>query len=308
MFRRLVIAVLVLAVAGLAVFWILTTPRTLAASDLPDHTPDLVNGEAMFWAGGCASCHADPDARDDDLFLLGGGEPLPSPFGTFHAPNISPDSEDGIGTWTVVQFVNAMKFGVGDGGEHLYPAFPYTSYQRMPLEHLIDLKAFLDTLPAVEGQAPPHELPFPFGIRRGLGMWKLLYLDGATFEPDPGKDELFNRGAYLIGGPGHCGECHSPRNLIGGVDTARLYGGGPSPDGKGTIPNITTHEDALGWWTEDDIVTMFRTGQTASFTGLSGTMAKVQRNMANLDPSDWQAMAAYMKSIPPVAPPPKPEG
>lgn len=301
MIRKLIILVIVLGLIGLAGFWILTTPRSLAAGDLPDHAPDLANGEYMFWAGGCESCHATPGAEGDDVFKLGGGVSLATPFGTFYAPNISPDPEHGIGSWSLLDFVTAMKLGVAPGGQHLYPAFPYTSYQRMRLEDIIDLKAFLDTLPPVAEAAPPHQVPFPFNVRRGLGLWQLLYVDGQTFEPNPDEGDQINRGAYLVQGPAHCGECHTPRNLIGGPELARLLGGGPAPEGDGKIPNITPDNTGIGGWSESDIVTALETGFTPEFDSFGGAMAAVQRNMAKLNKDDLEAIAAYLKTVPPVA-------
>jgi len=300
--RILVLAVATLAVLGLVTGWVLTMPRTLSPGDLPAHTPDLANGATMFWAGGCESCHAAPGAKGDAVFLLAGGEGLVSPFGTFYAPNISPEREDGIGNWSVLDFVNAMKFGVGARGEHLYPALPYASYQRMRLTDLIDLKAFLDTLPPVQGRAPPHQVSFPFSIRRGIGLWKLLYHDGRTFVPDPDRDAVHNRGAYLVEGPGHCGECHTPRTFIGGLDASRYLAGAPLPGSKDAAANITSHKDAIGWWSQDDLVVLFTSGQTPDFSGISGAMQAVQRNLAQLSPQDLQAMAAYLKTVPEIAP------
>ena len=300
MIRRLVILAVVLAVAGFAVFWFLTTPRMLAAADLPAHTPDLANGETMFWAGGCESCHAAADARGDDELKLGGGQPLVTPFGTFHAPNISPDPDHGIGHWTDLDFVNAMKFGVAPGGVHLYPAFPYTSYQRMRVEDILDLKAFLDTLPPVTTASLPHELPFPFNIRRGLGLWQLLYVDGKTFVPDPAKSDQLNRGAYLVEGPAHCGECHTPRNLIGGPDSSRAYGGGPAPEGGGKIPNITSDATGLADWSEADIANLLETGLKPNFDSAGSSMAAVARNTAKLSAADREAIAAFVANLPPV--------
>jgi mono/diheme cytochrome c family protein len=301
MIRKLVIVVIVLGLVGLAGFWFLTAPRSLAASALPDHKPDLANGAYMFWAGGCESCHAAAGAKGDEQLKLGGGLALVTPFGTFHAPNISPDKENGIGDWSTADFVNAMKFGVAPDGSHLYPAFPYASYRHMTLEDLIDLKAYLDTLPAVAAAAPDHELSFPFTIRRGLGLWQLLYADGATFTPDPAASAEVNRGAYLVTGPGHCGECHSPRNLIGGIIASRAYSGGPAPEGDGFIPNITPDpETGIGSWSEDDIVTMLETGFTPEFDSVGGSMAPVQKNMAKLTAEDRKAIAAFLKSLPPI--------
>ena len=202
--RRALLALLALAVAGAVVFYLLTMPpATEPASALPAHTPDLANGKYMFTAGGCAECHAVPVKKCDDLktndkVTLAGGRCLKTPYGTFHVPNISPDKETGIGNWTTVDFVNAMKHGVAPDGSYLYPAFPFASYQRMSYEDLIDLKAYLDSLPAVKNEVPPHELGFPFNIRRGLGLWHKLYVNGESFVPDPHASAELNRGAYLV--------------------------------------------------------------------------------------------------------------
>jgi mono/diheme cytochrome c family protein len=306
--RKLVILVLVLAVIGGTAFWFLTEPRGFAASDLPDHKADLANGELMFWAGGCESCHAAVDAKGEDLKKLGGGRSLATPFGTFHVPNISPDKDHGIGGWSNVDFINAMKFGVAPGGTHLYPAFPYTSYQRMKVEDLIDLKAYLDTLPAVANVVPPHDLPFPFTIRRGLGLWQLLYVDGKTLAEDPNASASVNRGHYLVAGPGHCGECHTPRNLIGGLKASLAYAGGPAPEGNGYIPNITPDEaTGIGKWSHDEIVEALTTGFTPDFDSLGGDMASVVQNLAHLGAEDRSAIANYLKSLKPINNP-KPAG
>jgi mono/diheme cytochrome c family protein len=299
--RKLVLLAIVLAAIGGGVFWLLTMPTAIAEDDLPVHQPDLANGAYIFTAGGCASCHAAPGARGDDTLKLTGGVALSTPFGKFHVPNISPDAEHGIGGWTTAEFVTAMKYGVGRNGEHLYPAFPFASYQRMRVEDLIDLKAYLDTLPPVATSAPAHELPFPFNVRRGLGLWKLLYVDGETLEPDANMNAELNRGAYLVRGPGHCGECHSPRNFMGGIVESRAYSGGPAPEGDGKIPNITPDpETGIGNWSEDEIVEFFATGFTPEFDSVGGSMAEVQRNLAALTPEDRKAIAVFLKSLPPI--------
>jgi mono/diheme cytochrome c family protein len=300
MIRKLVIAAVVLAVIGMGTFWLLTTPRTLAASDLPDHTPDLANGELMFWAGGCESCHAAAGAAGDDLLKLGGGLALNTPFGIFRVPNISPDKEYGIGNWTTLDFVNAMKRGVAPGGIHLYPAFPYTSYQRMTFEDIIDLRAFIATLPPVAEPSQPHQLPFPFSIRRGLGLWQFVYINGRTFEPDPAVNAKINRGAYLVQGPGHCGECHTPRGFDGGMLVSQALAGGPAPEGTGRIPNITPHETGIGSWSEADIVALLQTGFTPEFDSVGGAMAAVVRNTAKLPVAELEAIAAYLRTVPPL--------
>lgn len=301
MIRRLILILIVLGAIAAAALWFLSAPRSLAESDLPDHTPDVANGEIMFWASGCESCHAAPGATGEDLLKLGGGLAMETPFGVFNVPNISPDTETGIGSWSTVDFASAMKHGVGRDGKLLYPAFPYASYQRMTLEDIIDLKAFLDTLEPVSNQVADHELPFPFNVRRGLGLWQLVFVDGETFTPDPDASDQINRGAYLVEGPGHCGECHTPRNVAGALIGELALSGAPNPEGDGTVPNITPDPDTgIGSWSEADLVTMFKTGFTPEFDSVGGTMAAVQRNLAKLSDEDIEAMAAYLKSLPPI--------
>jgi mono/diheme cytochrome c family protein len=297
-------ALLALAVAGAIVFYLLTIPKTVPASALPAHEPDLANGEYMFIAGGCAECHAEPidkckSTKVKDQHVLAGGRCIKTPYGIFNVPNISPDKETGIGTWTTLDFVNAMKRGIGPGGTHLYPAFPYTSYQRMTYEDLIDLKAYLDTLPAAKNEVPPHQLTFPYNVRRGVGLWQLLYVNGKSFKPDPKASEEVNRGAYLATGPGHCGECHSPRNFIGGIIASEAYAGARNPEGKGRIPNITPSHDGIGDWSAEDITYFFETGNTPDFDVVGGLMAPVQENLAKLKPGDRAAITAFLKSLPP---------
>lgn len=300
--KKLLGFALALGVAGFAVFWWLTIPVSIPARALPAFQPDAARGAEVFNAGGCASCHATP--KQDDRTRLGGGLAMPSPFGTFHAPNISPDPADGIGRWTEANFVTALLKGTSPEGAHYYPAFPYASYQKMTVNDARDLFAYIKTLPPVAGRAPGHELPFPFNIRRGIGLWKLLYLDGKPFTPDPAQSAQWNRGAYLVNGPGHCAECHSPRNFLGGMVAAQRLAGGPDPEGKGWVPNIT--QKGLKDWSEKDIAYFLATGQTPDGDTAGGSMARVIRNTSQLTPEDRAAMAAYLKSLPPVEGPARP--
>ena len=293
-----------LAIA-LACLFLVSPGRSLTQS-AATATPDLKNGRTMFFAGGCASCHAAPasaacdNPKIKDRFTLAGGRCLKTPFGTFYAPNISPDKTSGIGGWSKAQFIKAMKEGVSPEGENYYPVFPYTSYQRMHERDLLDLKAFLDTLPAVKSQAPGHDLALPFRLRQTLALWKYMFLDGKPFKPDPKKSAKLNRGAYLVEGPGHCGECHSPRNRLGGVIADKRFSGGPDPEGKGIVPNITSHKSGIADWSEADIITALETGFTPAFDTFSGAMVKVQENMAELSAKDRAAIAAYIKSLTPI--------
>jgi mono/diheme cytochrome c family protein len=305
--RRLMIWIAAAAVLGFAVFWFLTSPSTVPASALGPYTPDLANGKEMFYTGGCISCHAVP--KQPDKTKLGGGLGLGSPFGTFYVPNISSDPKDGIGGWSEAQFVTAMTKGTSPSGEHLFPAFPYTSYQRMTFDDLRDLFAFLKTLPAVQGHVRDHDVPFPFNIRRTLGGWKLLFLDGKPFESDPSRSAEWNRGAYLANGPGHCAECHSPRNALGSIVSSLRFTGGPSPDGQGGVPNITQFK--LKNWSVADIAGTLEDGMTPDSDSVGGRMVEVVRNTSQLTAADRTAIATYIKSLPAVegrkAPPKKAE-
>jgi len=307
--KALLVGVVLILAGGLA-FYILTMPVTFSAADLPEHLPDTANGKMMFIAGGCAECHAVPVGECDSLDIedeatLAGGRCLRTDVGTFYAPNISPDSESGIGNWSTLDFINAMKRGVAPGGVHLYPAFPYTSYQRMHFEDLIDLKAYLDTLPSVNSKVPENDLRFPYNVRRGVGLFQRLYVDGETFTPDPDANEAVNRGGYLVLGPGHCTECHSPRNAIGGVIASEAFAGAKSPEGKGDAPNITPSSDGIGDWSEEDIAYFLETGSTPDFDVVGESMVPVQENMARLSASDRKGIAAFLKSLPARPDPPK---
>lgn len=273
----------------------------MEVADLPDHAPDPEAGERIFWAGGCASCHASPvdgkRAKGDDKLLLGGGLELETDYGVFRVPNISSHPDDGIGAWSRVEFVNAMQRGVAPDGRHYYPSFPYTSYARMPVEDVMDLQAFLDTLPPVEGRIEPHSLGFPWSIRRGLGAWKRRYLDTDPITLPPSAT-LEERGRLLVEGAGHCGECHTPRDRFGGLLGERWLAGAPNPEGKGRIPNITPGGKNIAEWSAADIAYYLETGFTPEFDTVGGSMVSVQENMSKLSNQDREAIAAYLKTLP----------
>ena len=277
--------------------WIASAPRpAFSGAHVPilDEAGDARRGEIIFRAGDCSSCHASPGQNDH--LRLGGGLALDSPYGVFHVPNISSDSKDGIGSWSTEDLANALLSGVSPRGQHYYPAFPYVAFAHLRLEDVRDLMAYLRTLPPVSGRPPPHELPFPLTIRRGLGLWKLLYLDRSPIETDPSRSPAWNRGHYLVEALGHCAECHSTRNVLGAVKSSARFAGGPDPSGTGYIPNITPA--GIGGWSASDISTMLKTGATPELRVVGSSMADVVRNTSGLPDSDRDAIAAYLKALP----------
>ena len=294
--RRSLSILVVVVAAGAAMGWFAT-----AASPLPDDTyaglaGDAAQGEQVFWAAGCASCHMAPGAEGDASLVLSGGQKFVTDFGTFIAPNISPDPTHGIGGWNLLAFGNAVQRGVSPEGQHYYPAFPYAAYQNMQVQDVADLKAFMDTLPPSTMPSAAHDLPFPFNIRRSIGGWKLLFWPkGWAVTADLTKVE--QRGRYIAEAMAHCGECHTPRNALGGSDRGRWLAGAANPSGEGRIPNITLAK--LGW-TEPEIIEYLTSGFTPEYDNAGGHMARVVENMARLPESDRAAVAAYLKRVEPV--------
>src|SRR3954451_1151739 len=303
MLRRTIPVALLAALAAAGVYWWLSAPVVAAAGTAPARVPDLANGQVMFNAGGCSSCHAVPD--QPDRLRLGGGVAIRSPFGTFYAPNISPDPADGIGSWTQAEFIRAVTQGISPAGYHYFPAFPYTSYQHAKAEDIGDLFAYLKTLAPVSGKVRGHDVSFPFSIRRNIGLWELLFMDHKPFTPDPARPASWNRGAYLVGSLGHCAECHSPRNVLGGIIAAQRFAGGPNPEGEGWVPNIT--QKGIGDWSEKDIAYFLESGEMPDGDSAGGPMARVIKNTSQLSSQDRASIAEYLKSLPPVEGPSRPK-
>jgi mono/diheme cytochrome c family protein len=301
MARRISLALLFAGAVGLAAYgWLTAPPQRWSASAA--YTPNAANGEIIFNAGGCSSCHAVPN--QPDRLKLGGGVAIGSPFGTFYAPNISPDPDDGIGRWSEADFVNAVRKGISPDGTHYFPAFPYTSYAHATVPDVRDLFAFLKTLPPVKGKVRDHDVPFPFNIRRNVGIWKLLFFDDRLIVPDQSRPPSWNRGAYLVNSFGHCAECHTPRNFLGGVIAAQRFAGGPNPEGEGWVPNIT--QKGIGDWSRKDISDFIENGVTPDGDSAGGAMVRVIKNTSQLKPADRDAIAEYVKSLPPVEGPKRP--
>ncbi|MFP4326816.1 MAG: c-type cytochrome [Paracoccaceae bacterium] len=287
------IIALALAGGGALAAWGLTRPAPLDAADVEGLSGDADRGETVFAAAGCGSCHADPDAEGEARLVLSGGYRMDTPFGTFVAPNVSPDPEHGIGDWSLAQFASAVMRGVSPDGRHYYPSFPYASYAKMEPQDVADLKAYMDTLPRSEAENAPHELSFPYSLRAGVGAWKALHLSEDWVLQEAGSPDL-ERGRYLVEALGHCAECHTPRDATGGLDTENWMAGAPNPSGEGRIPAITP--DELGWSAEE-IAWYLESGFTPDYDSAGGTMAKVVENTEKLAAEDREAIAAYLLAL-----------
>ncbi len=256
------------------------------------------NGRSVFWAGGCASCHAGVGTLSTKAPELGGGQDMQTPFGVFRAPNISPDTTDGIGGWTLATFDRAMRQGISPDGRAYYPAFPYDSYTRMTDGDIADLFAYLQSLPAVSGDVENSAPAFPANLSVAAQTWRRLYLrPGPVVDLADAGPEVA-QGQYLVEGPGHCGTCHTPRTPLGGPRLGDWLGGAEMLDGTGLAPNLTPHEDGLGDWTLDEIVEALHPLDAGeSYEG----MAAARIDLAFLPEGDLLAIAAYLKALPPVA-------
>ncbi|MEI4486502.1 cytochrome c [Frigidibacter sp. MR17.14] len=300
--RRALLLVLALGIlAGGAVLWI-TRPARVDPADYAALTGDPERGRAVFDAAGCASCHlpaGTPEgaaAEGGDAPVLAGGQRFASDFGTFVAPNITPDPEAGIGHWSLADLASALTRGTDRAGRHLYPALPYASYVHATPQDIADLYEYLMTLPPDPTPNQPSEVRFPFSIRAGLGVWKMLNLKDSWAVPGDLPPEAA-RGRYLAEALGHCAECHTPRDALGGLDRDRWLSGVPGPDGRGGVPNITP--GALDW-SEAEIAEYLSSGFTPDYDSAGGEMAKVVSNFAKLPEADRLAVAAYLKTVPAI--------
>ena len=285
--------------SGLVVFWVLTQSHPLSATDIPRHSTNLENGKLLYTAGGCISCHAPgPGLKDVAVDVPAGGKPLKTPIGILYPPNLTPDPDTGLGNWTETDFVNAMQKGISPSGEHLIPAFPYTSYARMKITDVLDIKAYLATLQPVKNSTPSHDIPALALMRRGVGLWKILGFDEPPWTPDPSQSESWNRGSYLVNGPGHCNECHTPRNFFMASDNARKFMGGSHPEGKGTVPSLRGLIERGRYKDVADLVLAFQNGEVLGYDHMSsGGMGEVQSNLAKLPEADVKAIAEFVTSL-----------
>jgi mono/diheme cytochrome c family protein len=285
------------AAVAVALVFVLSAARPSHRA-LPPHDPDPDAGEVLYHAAGCISCHK-ASATAGVTGPPSGGADFPTPVGTFWPGNLTPDRETGLGTWTERQFVAAMMDGVSPGGRHYFPAFPYTSYRDMRVEDVLDLWAYLKTLEPVRSPGRDPDVPVSGLARRGVGLWKRMALGDAGFQPEPDMSPSWNRGAYLTNAPGHCGECHTPRNALMIPDPRRAFAGGPHPRGdKGAVPSLLGLEERGRYSDVSDLTLALQYGETLGYDRLSsGGMADIQMNLAMLPEDDLRAIAEYLLSL-----------
>jgi mono/diheme cytochrome c family protein len=280
---------LLVVIVGVGVAVYLFKPVSGPARDLT-LTADATRGAYVMTLGGCVACHTDTKNNGP---LLAGGAPLKTPFGNFVPPNITPDPDAGIGKWTLADFSDALSNGHGPNG-YLYPPFPYTSYTTLTDQDLVDLFAALKAIPPVNKPAPPHDIGFPFNIRLANLAWQNLFFTPHRFAPDAAHSTLWNRGAYIANGPGHCVECHSPRNPLGAIVKGQEFTGAPKGSVGGRAPPLTA--DALkAFYAEADLEDTLKTGVSSSGDDLGGEMAEVVKDSTSKwTDDDRHAVAAYL--------------
>jgi mono/diheme cytochrome c family protein len=259
-------------------------------------------GAYLFKAAGCGVCHTDSDHGGPSL---AGGRALKTDYGVFYTPNISPDPKFGIGRWSDADFLKALRKGVSPGGTDYYPVFPYPAFTQLSDDDILDLKAYLFSQTPVPQPNRPHDVGFPYSLRFTLVPWKILYFREGVFQGDPKRSMEWNRGAYLANAVVHCGECHTPRNMLGALIKSQRFGGVTGgPDGM-NAPDITSHPAALGSWSTEDLATLLKDGITPNGDFVGRGMREVVADMADLSDTDRHAVAVYVKTVPPLPPPPK---
>jgi mono/diheme cytochrome c family protein len=290
-------AIVAVGLVAVAIFLFIPEPQ----ESLPPRPADALTGEAQIRHGeylaraaDCAACHTRPGQPE-----LTGGLPFVLPFGTIYTPNITPDKETGIGNWSDADFVRALHHGVDNKGRTLYPAFPYASYALMSTEDALAIKAYLFSLAPVRAEPPKNDVAFPFNQRYLVRFWRLLFVPGHRFEPDKSKTPDWNRGAYLVDVMGHCGECHTPRNLAYGLKNSEKFAGAEFAGQKAY--NITQDkEHGIGGWSDQAMADYLSTGHGQGHGAASGGMADaVQHSLRYLTPADIGAMVTYLRTIEP---------
>ena len=279
-----------LAVAAL----LLSTVSSFASDADPQEFTQIERGRYLAILSDCASCHTVPNSNQP----FAGGRPIETPFGNIVAPNITPDAETGIGSWSDDQFDAAVRNGRRPNGSHLYPAMPYNTYTKMSRDDVLEIRAYLNTLTPVHNAVVANILPFPFNIRAGMSVWNGLYFREGEYQADPKQSAEWNRGAFLVDGPGHCGACHTPKTFLGGDRTDQYLRGGYLQGWS--APDITNDARlGLGKWSKEDLVAYLKSGHNRVTAAAAGPMGEVVTlSTAFMTDSDLNAIATYLKSLP----------
>lgn len=260
----------------------------------------IERGKALAIAGDCAGCHTNDPARP-----FAGGKRIDTPFGAIYAPNLTPDTDTGIGGWSDGDFYNALRFGIAPDGSHYYPAFPYPNFTHLTRDDIFAIRAYLATLTPVANRAPPPQLAFPLNFRVVMRAWNFLFFRPGILEPDQARGTNWNRGRYLVEGLGHCGACHTPKNILGADRSGRRYAGG-RVDGYFAPRLDAAARSGLNGWTVEDIVEYLQSGRNAK-SHAGGLMSEVVLNSTSrMSDADVRAIAVYLKSLP--SGPPEPDG
>ena len=284
--HRLIIALCVLVTAF---------PYTVSAQTPPDNAL-LSRGEYVLRISGCSHCHTAENGEP-----LAGGRALETPFGTFYTPNISSHETAGIGAWTVDHLQQALGHGISPDGTDYYPAFPYTSYTRLHSDDLHAMHAYILSLPASEQANRPHELAWFLQWRFAARVWKWFFFEAGEFQLQPDKTAQWNRGAYLAEAMGHCGECHTPRNLFGALQTDMTYAGNAQGPEDELVPNITSHKGTgIGDWSRTELQEFLKFGELPDGEYAAGSMDPVIEGLRHLTPEDLDALTDYLRTLPAI--------
>jgi mono/diheme cytochrome c family protein len=273
--------------------WAATSPPP-ASPPPADQAALIAKGKYLATAGDCISCHTAPGGQP-----MAGGLGMDTPFGKIYTPNITPDKDTGIGKWSDEQFYRVMHEGIGGHGQYLYPAMPFPWYTKVTRDDVAAIKAYIFSVAPVHAPDKPNAMAFPFNIREGLVAWRAAFFTEGTFKPDPSKSAQLNRGAYLVQGLGHCGECHNNNNLFGASKVAGRLQGGAIDDWY--APNITGDTlEGVGAWSQDQLATFLKTGAAPGGAGvaLGPMMETIHNSLQYLNDDDIQAIAAYLKAVP----------
>jgi mono/diheme cytochrome c family protein len=308
--RRVLTRTALVLVVGVAILAALVLWRNLrdeapiddGPASYPFGAEQVKRGEYLARAGNCAACHT---TRGGALYA--GGLGVATPFGTVYSSNITPDSKTGIGTWSAGHFWRALHNGRSKDGRLLYPAFPYPSYTQITREDSDAIFAYLMSVPAVEQVRPAHALRFPYDSQLALAVWRALFFDAGTFQPERARSPEWNRGAYLVRGPGHCVACHSGRNVLGGTSDSMELSGGVVPMTGWYAPSLLSPQEAgVADWDSEHVVALLAAGISPKGSAMGPMAEVVFRSTQYLTPDDLRAMATFLKTLPQAEPEPAP--